>query len=244
MASDPAELLLSVVSLNVLLIVLTIGFFWVGVSVMRGLGRKVGYSLSPLGIAKPKSGYFSGLMLGFLAGLGALAASLLLVGPLSFYVFDKLGYSTERNVQGPLMQSLSGWIGENPGVAIPMTVAVVVFFGPAVEELVFRGAFFGGLYRLGLFVSRKLGAKTDEERKGTGERVSFALSALSSSAVFALAHGETVIVPVLFVLAFVLCALYRRTGSLLPCLATHATFNAFAVLLVILSGFGVLPTPA
>ncbi len=50
--------------------------------------------------------------------------------------------------------------------------------------------------------------------------------------------------PVLFVLAFVLCALYRRTGSLLPCLATHATFNAFAVLLVILSGFGVLPTPA
>lgn len=115
MASDPAELLLSVVSLNVLLIVLTIGFFWVGVSVMRGLGRKVGYSLSPLGIAKPKSGYFSGLMLGFLAGLGALAASLLLVGPLSFYVFDKLGYSTERNVQGPLMQSLSGWIGENPG---------------------------------------------------------------------------------------------------------------------------------
>jgi membrane protease YdiL (CAAX protease family) len=51
-------------------------------------------------------------------------------------------------------------------------------------------------------------------------------------------------VPVLFVLAFVLCMLYRRTGSLLPCLVTHATFNAFAVALVILSGFGALPTPA
>jgi uncharacterized protein len=243
MPSDPSQLLLSVVFLDLLLAVLTVGFFWVGVSVMRGLGRQASYSLVPLGIRRPKSGYSSGILLGFLTGLGALAASLLVIGPLSFYILERLGYSTERSVQGPLLQSLSGWIGENPWVAIPTTVAVVVFFGPAVEELVFRGAFFGGLYRLGLFVSRKLGGKDQGERKETGERVSFALSTCFSSAVFALAHGEAAVVPVLFVLAFVLCALYRRTGSLLPCLATHATFNAFAVLLVILSGFGVLPTP-
>lgn len=243
MPSDPSQLLLSVVFLDLLLAVLTIGFFWVSVSVMRGLGRQVSYSLSPLGIRRPASGYFSGILLGFLVGLGALAAGLLVIGPLSFYVLEWFGYSTERSVQGPLLQSLSGWIGENPEVAIPTTIAVVVFFGPAVEELVFRGAFFGGLYRLGLFVSRKLGGKDRGERKETGERVSFTLSALFSSAIFALAHGEAAVVPVLFVLAFVLCALYRRTGSLLPCLATHATFNAFAVLLVILSGFGVLPTP-
>jgi uncharacterized protein len=241
---DPSQLLLSVTLQNVVFFVLTIGLFWGGVFVMRRLGRPAGYSLSPLGFKKPESGYFSGVVLGFLAGLGALAASLLLVAPLSFYVVDKLGYSTERSVQGPLMQGLSGWIGENPGTAIPATVAVVVFFGPAVEELVFRGAFFGGLYRLGLFVSRKLGGKDRGQRKRTGERVSFALSALFSSAVFALLHGEAVIVPVLFVLAALLCALYRRTGSLLPCLVTHATFNGFAVLLVILSGFGVLPVPA
>ena len=244
MTGDPAQLLLNVVSLNVLLAMLTIGFFWAGVFVTRRLGRPAGYSLAPLGIEKPESGYFSGILRGFLAGLGALAASLLLVGPLSFYVVDELGYSTERSVQGPLMQGLAGWIGENPGTAIPATVAVVVFFGPAVEELVFRGAFFGGLYRLGLFVSRKLGGKDRGERKRTGERVSFALSAFFSSAIFALLHGEAVILPVLFVLAVVLCALYRRTGSLLPCLVTHATFNGFAVLLVILSGFGVLPVPA
>jgi membrane protease YdiL (CAAX protease family) len=244
MPNDPSQLLLSVVFLDLLLAVLTVGFFWVGVSVMRGLGRQVSYSLAALGIRKPKSGYSSGILLGCLTGLGALAASLLVIGPLSFYVLERLGYSTERNVQGPLLQSLSGWIGENPGVAIPATVAVVVFFGPAVEELVFRGALFGGLYRLGLFVSRKLGSKDRGERKETGERVSFALSALFSSAAFALAHGEAAVVPVLFVLAFVLCALHRRTGSLLTCLVTHATFNAFAVLLVILSGFGVLPTPA
>lgn len=243
MASDPAQLLLNTVALEVLLAVLTIGFFWVGVFLLRRLGRPAGYSPAALGIRKPVSGYFSGVVLGFLAGLGALAASVLLIAPLSFYVFEELGYSTERSVQGPLMQGLSGWVGENPVVAIPTTVAVVVFFGPAVEELVFRGALFGGLYRLGLFVSRRLGAKDRGERKGTGEKISFVLSAFVSSAVFALVHGEAVISPVLFVLAFVLCALYRRTGSLLPCLATHATFNGFAVLLVILSGFGVLPTP-
>jgi len=243
MPSDPSQLLLSVVFLDLLLAVLTVGFFWVGVSGLRRFGRQESYSLAPLGFRKPESGYSSGVLLGFLTGLGTLAASLLMI-PLSFYVLERLGYSTERSVQGPLMQGLAAWIGENPVVGIPATVAVVLFFGPAVEELIFRGALFGGLYRLGHLVSRKLGGKDRGERKATGERVSFVLSAFFSSAVFALAHGEAAVVPVLFVLSFVLCVLYRRTGSLLPCLATHATFNAFAVALVILSGFGVLPTPA
>ena len=243
MTRDPLQLLLGVVSVDTLLAALTIGFFWVGVSVMRGLGRPVTYSLSPLGFKKPESGYFSGVMLGLLAGLGVLAMNLLLVGPLSLYTFEKLGYSTERSVQGPLIQGLSGWTGEDPGLAIPVTLAVVVFFGPAVEELIFRGALFGGLYRLGFFISRRLGGKATGERKEAGERAWFALSALFSSAIFALAHGEAVSVPVLFVLTLILCTLYRRTGSLLPCLVTHATFNGFTVLIVILSGFGVLPAP-
>jgi membrane protease YdiL (CAAX protease family) len=243
MTRDPLQLLLGVVSVDTLLAALTIGFFWVGVSVMRGLGRPVTYSLSPLGFKKPKSGYLSGITLGLLVGLGMLAMNLLLVGPLSFYVFEELGYSTERSVQAPLIQGLVGWIGERPGLAIPVTVAVVVLFGPAVEELIFRGALFGGLYRLGLFISRRLNGKATGERKEAGQRVSFALSALFSSAIFALAHGEAMSVPVLFVLTIILCTLYRRTGSLLPCLVTHATFNGFTVLIVILSGFGVLPAP-
>lgn len=243
MTRDPLQLLLGVVSVDTLLAALTIGFFWVGVSVMRGLGRPVTYSLSPLGFKKPKSGYLSGITLGLLVGLGVLAMNLLLVAPLSFYVFEELGYSTERSVQGPLIQGLVGWIGEKPGLAIPVTVAVVVLFGPAVEELIFRGALFGGLYRLGRFISRRLNGKATGGRKEAGERVSFALSALFSSAIFALAHGEAMSVPVLFVLAIILCTLYRRTGSLLPCLVTHATFNGFTVLIVILSGFGVLPAP-
>lgn len=242
MPSDPVRVLLAVVLQDTLFFVLTIGLFWVGVTVLRGFGRSVSYSLAPLGFSKPGLGYFAGAALGLLTGFGALAASLL-IAPLSRYVLEQLGYSTESTVQAPFMEGLSEWVGENPQVAVPAIVAVVVLFGPAVEELVFRGAVFGGLYRLGLLVSRKLGGKAEGEPKVSGEKVSFALSALFSSVLFALVHQEPVILPVLFVLALALCALYRRTKSLLPCFAAHATFNSFAVLLIILSGLRVLPTP-
>lgn len=241
MFDDPANVLLVTVFQNVVLFMVTVGLFWAGVSVVRRFpGRSVGYSLAPLGFSKPRSGYFAGVSLGFLAGVGALFASLV-IAPLSIYVLEALGYSAERRVQGPFMEGLSIWIGDDPGTAIPAVVAVVVFFGPAVEELVFRGAIFGGLYRLGLFLSRALGK--DGGYKGKEARVPFALAALSSSVLFALVHLEPVALPVLFVLAVGLCALYRRTGSLLPCLVAHATFNSFAVLLIILSGLGVLPAP-
>jgi membrane protease YdiL (CAAX protease family) len=239
---EPWEALLVVVLQDTILFVLTVGLFWIGVSVSRRLGKPVNYSLASLGFSKPRGGYFTGTVLGLLVGLGALVVSLL-IAPLSFYVLEKLGYSTESKMQGPFMEGMAGWVGENPEVAIPAMIAVVVFFGPAVEELVFRGGVFGGLYRLGLFLSRKLGDKAGEGRKGTGERVSFALSAFLSSILFALIHLEPVIVPLLFVLAVILCQLYRRTGSLLPCLVTHATFNSFATLLMILRGLGALPMP-
>lgn len=242
MINDPKEALLVIVLQDMVFLMLTVGFFWLGVSVLRGLlGKPMGHSLAPLGFSKPKSGYFAGTKLGLLVGLGALGASLVIV-PLSRYVMEELGYSTVSRVQGPLMEGLVGWIGEDPGMAIPAVIAVVVFFGPAVEELVFRGGVFGGLYRLGLFFARKFGNKAGGERKKTGEKVSFALSALFSSVLFALVHLEPTILPVLFVLGVILCALYRRTGSLLPCLVAHATFNSFAVLLIILSGLGALPT--
>lgn len=240
MLEDPSRALLLVVVQDTVFFVLTVGLFWVGVSVARRLGRPVGFSLAPLGFSKPKSGYLAGVGLGLTVGTVALVASLL-IAPLSAYVLEELGYSTESRVQGPFREGLAGWIGESPETAIPAIVAVVVFFGPAVEELVFRGAVFGGLYRLGLFFSRRLG--TDEDHKGTGEKISFVLSALFSSVLFSLVHLEPVILPVLFVLAVGLCALYRRTKSLLPCLVAHAAFNSFAVLVIILMGLGALPVP-
>jgi uncharacterized protein len=239
---DPSQALLFVVVQDTAFFVLTIGFFWVGVSVARRLGRPVGYSLAPLGFSKPKRGYLAGVGLGLTVGTVVLVASLLIT-PLSAYVVEELGYSSESRVQGPFREGLESWVGESPETAIPAIVAVVVFLGPAAEELVFRGAVFGGLYRLGLFFSRKLGGKPEGGGRGTGEQVSFALSALISSVLFSLVHLEPVILLVLFILAVVLCALYRRTKSLLPCLVAHATFNSFAVLVIVLMGLGALPVP-
>ena len=242
MFEDPSQALLTVVVQDAAFFVLTIGLFWVGVSVARRLGRPVGYSLAPLGFSKPKSGYLAGVGLGLTVGTVALVSSLL-IAPLSAYVVEELGYSTESRVQGPLREGLAGWVGESPETAIPAIVVVVVFFGPAVEELVFRGAVFGGLYRLGLFFSRRLIGKPGGGGKETGEKVSFTLSALVSSVLFSLVHLEPVILPVLFVLAVGLCGLYQRTKSLLPCLVAHAAFNSFAVLIIILMGLGALPVP-
>lgn len=234
MPERAAESLLLVVLQDIVLIVLAVGVFWIGVSVARGLGRPARYSLAPLGLSKPDGGYLVGAGVGLLFGLGALVVSLAL-SPLSAYVLQQLGYSTESKIQEPLMEGLSAWIGESPATAIPLVVAVVVLFGPAVEEFFFRGAIFGGLYRLGLLFS------SDKGNTGIGEKVSFAISALLSSALFALAHFEPALLAVLFVLALALCALYRRTGSLLPCFVAHATFNLFPVVLIILNGLGALP---
>ncbi len=240
MVDQPQQALLSVVLLNLVLVCLTIGAFWAGVLLARSFGRKVGYSLAPLGFSRPRSGFFAGAGAGFLTGLGALLVSAL-VNPLSVRVLDRLGYSTESTVQQPFMRGLMGWVRESPGVAIPAIVCVVVIFGPAVEELVFRGAIFNGLYRLGALISTGVGGTGDPGR--VARKVSFALSALLSSALFAVLHLEPVLLPALLILAVILCALFARTGSLLPSFVAHATFNSLAVLLIILGGLGVFEMP-
>jgi membrane protease YdiL (CAAX protease family) len=144
-------------------------------------------------------------------------------------------------VQQQLIPRLAGWISDAPGVAIPATILVVVVIGPFVEELVFRGAIFNGLYRLGRSFSMRAGEGKEPGR--IGEAISFAVAAILSSAVFALLHLEPVLLPALLLLAVALCALYRWSGSLLPPFVAHATFNSFTTILVILSGLGVFELP-
>jgi len=170
-------------------------------------------------------------------GVGAVIASIP-VNLATTFVLDRLGYSTERAIQGPFMRGLFHWVQESPDTAIPAIILVVMIFGPAVEELVFRGALFNGLYRLGRLI---LGVSGGSRR--TARRVSFALAALISSVVFALLHLEPTLLPVLLILAVVLCVLFERTGSLLPTFVAHATFNSFAVSLIILAGLGVFELP-
>ena len=232
--------LLSVVVLDAAVAGLVVGGFWLSVLLMRRLGNKVGYSLAPLGFSRPEGGVFGGIFLGAFVGTFAIALSLA-VNPLSAYLLERLGYSTESTVQQPFMQGLSGWVRESPGFAVPAIILVVVVFGPAVEELVFRGVVFNGLYRLGSRIaSRSIGEDNPTLPRG---KAIFAFSALASSVLFALLHLEPVLLPTLLILAVILCYLFRRTGSLLPCVVAHATFNSFATAIIVLDGLGVLDVP-
>ncbi len=238
--ADARGALLSVVLLDAAVAGFVIGGFWISVFLMRSYGNKVGYSLVPLGFSRPRGGILAGIGVGMAAGVFVILLSFV-VNPLSVLVLERLGYSAESTVQRPFMQGLTGWVRESPGIAVPVIILVVVFFGPAVEELVFRGAVFNGLYRLGARISARLIGK--EGSVTSPAKSLFVFSALASSVLFALLHLEPVLAPVLVMLAMALCALFRRTGSLLPCLVAHATFNSFATSLIILDGLGVLDIP-
>jgi uncharacterized protein len=237
---DPQATLLSVVLFDAAVAGIVVGVFWLAVLLLRRLGKKLGYSLAPLGFSRPRGGFLMGIGAGMAVGIGAVLLSMI-VNPISVLVLERLGYSTESTIQQPFMEGLVGWVQESPGVAVPAIVLIVVLFGPAVEELVFRGVVFNGLYRLGALVyTRSVGA--EQSKRPPGKTI-FVSSALASSVLFALLHLEPVLLPVLLILAITLCALFQRTGSLLPSFVAHATFNSVAAALIILSGLKVLNIP-
>lgn len=239
MISDPRDALIYVVLADTAILVVIIVCFWTGVFVARRLKYPLGYGLGALGFVRPRIGYRTGVLLGSSVGLGALFLSFLLI-PLNTLVLEELGYTVRSNTQEPLLQGIQDWIGESPGTAILAAISVVVLFGPAAEEIIFRGVLFGSLYKLGTSLSNELRGNGKGAGK-LGERISFAFAALVSSTSFALLHLEPVFLATLFVLAIILCALYRWTGSLFTSFVAHATFNSFTVLAIILAGLGVLP---
>lgn len=233
------QALLSIVTLNLVLIAVMVGAYWLGVSIARLSGRSASFSLSALGFSRPRRGTLTGIKVGIAVGLAAVVVGGA-VNLLTVAVFERLGYPAESRVQREFMQSLTDWISAEPGLAIPAIVAVVVLFGPFAEELIFRGAIFNGLYQLGRRTSQKIG---DKERGRLADLAVFAFAAIGSSAVFAVLHLEPVLLPSLLLLAVALCWLFRWSGSLLPSFVAHATFNSFATLLIILSGSGVVELP-
>src|SRR5215218_6416614 len=237
---DPQGTLLSVVLLDAAVAGMVVGIFWLAVSLLRRMGKKIGYSLAPFGFSRPRGGALAGIGTGMAVGIGAFFLSVI-VTPLSVLVLERLGYSTKSTIQQPFMQGLVGWVQERPGVAVPAIVLVVVLFGPAVEELVFRGAIFNGLYRLGALISTR--STRTENPQGPPRKMLFVSSALVSSMLFALLHLEPVLLPLLLILAVTLCALVQRSGSLLPSFVAHATFNAFPAMLIILRGLNILHIP-
>ena len=247
-SQSPETLILLVVLQNVLLFGITVALFWAGTFVLRAMRGKSasGYGLGPLGLRRPRGGYFAGISIGVLAGFGALLLSTML-NAASSVVLDRLGLPSDNSAQAPLMEGITNWVRESPGLAIPLAFFAVVLLGPAVEELVFRGAIFGGLYKLFRLATERgmhHNAAPDEAPQGSSVAGKFALilAATLSSVLFALLHFSPVLVIALFVLALVLCELYRRSGSLLTPFVAHATFNSFAVIALILTGLDLVPT--
>jgi membrane protease YdiL (CAAX protease family) len=159
---------------------------------VRAFGRKVSFSLAPLGFSRPKGGLLAGIGGGFAVGIGAIVVSLI-VNPVSVFVLDRLGYSTESTVQQPFMRGLVGWVEDNPAAAIPAIILVVVLFGPPSKSSSSRGAVFNGLNRLGALISSR--AVVGRAPQGPLARTSFVLSTLASSVFFALLHLEPVLLP-------------------------------------------------
>lgn len=248
-ADRPGMLVLLIVLQNVLFFALTVGVFWAGAFVLRAVRGKnaAGYGLSALGLRRPRGGYLSAVSIGVLVGFGALLFSLLL-NAASSVVLDGLGLPADNSAQQPLMQGITEWVRESPAIAIPLAFFSVVILGPAVEELMFRGAIFGGLYRLFRFATERGvrsggGETTGTALSSTSGKFALGLSAALSSALFATLHFSPVLVIALFTLAVVLCELYRRSGSLLAPFVAHATFNSFAVIALVLTGLDVIRPP-
>lgn len=101
----------------------------------------------------------------------------------------------------------------------PLGLGLVFLVSAAGEEVVYRGALFGGLLRL---------------FRGAGETVSAAVAAGLSSALFALSHYPLhgigpASAAIYFLSGLVLAGLYRRTGGLLAPTIAHFLLNIVLV---------------
>ncbi len=98
------------------------------------------------------------------------------------------------------------------------TIALVLAFtiAPVGEEALFRGYFF---------------------RKISEKGRSWVIGALLSSALFASMHfqyGSVAEIVVTFLIALLFCALTQKTGSLVPAIVAHASFNFLSIAVITL----------
>jgi membrane protease YdiL (CAAX protease family) len=126
----------------------------------------------------------------------------------TFYVFTFI-YSLALGVTEP--DDLADKLGATDSAVSLLAVGLLVAVAaPLAEEIFFRGFLFPAL----------------------GRSIGLIPGALISGAIFGAIHlGGTkavFVVPLAF-LGFLLCLLYWRTGSLLPCMGLHAVNNALAL---------------
>jgi uncharacterized protein len=132
----------------------------------------------------------------------------LVVAAVLFYVISNIyGQLVDVSQEDNLPQELGA---NDSTLNLVLVLGLVCLVAPVCEELFFRGFCFTALRRW-------LGAPA---------------GAVATGVIFGLIHAgsaDWVFLPPLALLGFLLCLLYLRTGSLLPCMALHSLNNAIAL---------------
>ncbi|MFJ7685025.1 CPBP family intramembrane glutamic endopeptidase [Peribacillus butanolivorans] len=95
---------------------------------------------------------------------------------------------------------------------VPMVIFVTSVIGPILEEILFRKIIFGSL----------------------NKRFNFFISALISSVIFGLAHGELEHLLLYTAMGFTFAFLYAQTGRILVSMVAHISMNTLVIILQVL----------
>lgn len=95
---------------------------------------------------------------------------------------------------------------------VPMVIFVTSVIGPILEEILFRKIIFGSL----------------------NKRFNFFISALISSVIFGLAHGELEHLLLYSAMGFTFAFLYAKTGRILVSMVAHIAMNTLVIILQVL----------
>lgn len=125
-------------------------------------------------------------------------------------------------VAGTIEQQVFGIKGESQNTQnilsliemFPVVILITSVIGPILEEIVFRKILFGALYK----------------------RLGFFLSALISSVIFSLAHGEPEHTLLYSAMGFTFAFLYVHTGRIIVPIIAHVSMNTLVILISTYSG--------
>lgn len=135
-----------------------------------------------------------------------LALAVVAAGVLISYLYDLLmqALGVETSSSIPVEFTESGL-----GLGITAFTAVVV--APLAEEVSFRGFLFPAI----------------------GKRWGYGWGAIISAAIFSIAHLQPGALVPIFILGLLLARLYMVTGSIWPCIITHAVYNSIALIFML-----------
>jgi membrane protease YdiL (CAAX protease family) len=136
-----------------------------------------------------------------------LSATVVGAGLLISYVYELLLGGAEMQASSDMYEALT-----ESGLGTATLAITAVLVAPFAEETFFRGFLFPGI----------------------SKRWGYSWGVIVSGALFAVAHiGSGGLVPI-FILGMLLAWLYKKTGSLWPCIITHFAYNSLALLFMVI----------